>query len=226
VTDIKAYSNADQARLSLNGNEIGLTPCSSGICSWRSVRLSEGANELRATAQIAGAAITDSLHWSLSHSEREVSVKAGDIAGYLSKDGRRFGSDTYFAGGTARGVNPPDTEPNKRTTVLADDERLYDSFREGEFSYRVPLPNGRYRVQLKFEEPSASGRGERVFDVTANDVTKLHEFDILKAAGGRLKGVDQYFDAAVDNGVLVLAFRPRRGSALVSALSITPLAPP
>jgi beta-galactosidase len=226
VTDVKAYSNAAQARLVLNGNEIGLAPCSSGICSWHSVRLTQGANELTVSAQIAGAAVTDSLHWSLSHSDRVVSIKAGDIAGYASKDGQRFGSDTYFAGGAARGVNPPDTAPNKRTTVLADDERLYDSFREGEFSYRVPLPNGRYRVQLKFEEPSATGLGERVFDVTANDVTKLREFDILKAAGGRLKGVDPYFDAAVDNGVLVLAFRPRRGSALVSALSITPLAPP
>jgi beta-galactosidase len=226
MTDIKAYSNAAQARLFLNGSEIGLAPCSSGICLWRSVRLSEGANELSVTAQIAGAAIIDSLHWSLSHSERVVSIKAGDIAGYVSKDGRRFGSDTYFTGGTAHGVNPPDSALRNRITVLADDERLYDSFREGDFSYRVPLPNGRYRVQLKFEEPTADGLGERVFDVTANDVTKLREFDILKAAGGRLKGVDQFFDAGVDNGVLVLAFRPRRGSALVSALSITPLAPP
>ena len=225
VTDIKAYSNAAQARLSLNGNEIGLVPCSSGICSWRSVRLSQGANEIIVTAQIAGAAITDSLRWSLSHSDRVVSIKAGDISGYASKDGQRFGSDTYFAGGTAHGVNPPDTAPSDRITVLADDQRLYDSFREGEFSYRVPLPNGRYRVQLKFAEPTATGPGERVFDVTANGVTQLREFDILKAAGGRLKGVDQFFDAAVDDGILVLAFRPRRGSALVSALIITPLAP-
>jgi len=216
VTDIKAYSNAAQARLFLNGNEIGLSPCSSGICSWPSVRLSQGANELMVTAQIAGAAIKDSLHWSLSHSDRVVSIKAGDIAGYVSKDGQRFGSDAYFAGGAP---------PRDRITVLADDGRLYDSFREGEFSYRVPLPNGRYRVQLKFAEPTATGPGERVFDVTANGVMQLREFDILKAAGGRLKGVDQFFDAAVDQGILVLAFRPRRGSALVSALSITPLAP-
>jgi beta-galactosidase len=64
-----------------------------------------------------------------------------------------------------------------------------------------------------------------VFDVTANGHMQLREFDILKAAGGRLKGVDQSFDAAVDDGILVLAFRPRRGNALVSALAITPLAP-
>ena len=155
-----------------------------------------------------------------------MNIKAGDIGGYVSKHGERFGSDSYFSGGTAHGVNPPDTAPPGRITVLADDGRLYDSFREGEFSYRVPLPNGRYRVQLKFEEPAAAGPGERVFDVTANDVMQLRGFDISQAAGGRLKGVDRVFDAGVDNGILVLAFRPRRGSALVSALAITPLAPP
>ena len=226
VIDAKAYSNAAQAGLFLNGNEVGLAPCTNGICSWRSVRLSQGANELIVKAQIAGVAITDSLHWSLPHSERVVNIKAGDIAGYASKDGTRFGSDAYFAGGTAHGVNPPDTAQADRINVLADDEHLYDSFREGEFSYRVPLPNGRYRVQLKFAEPTATAPDERVFDVAANEVVQLHEFDILKAAGGRLKGVDRFFDVAVDKGLLVLAFRPRRGAALVSALSITPLAPP
>jgi beta-galactosidase len=225
VTEVKAYSNAEKAALFLNGTEIGLAPCSNGICSWRSVRLSEGANELTVTAQVAGAAITDSLRWSLSHSDRLVNIKAGDISGYASQGGQRFGSDTYFVGGIAHGVNPPDTPSAARVTVLADDGRLYDTFREGEFYYRVPLPNGRFRVQLKFTEPTVTVPGERVFDVTANGVTQLQEFDILKEAGGRLKGVDRFFNAAVDDGVLVLAFRPRRGLALVSAISIAPLAP-
>ena len=225
VTDVKAYSNAAQARLALNGKEIGTAPCAGGICSWRSVRLNEGANELSVSAQINGAPITDSLHWSLGHSGAVVKIKAGDIGGYLSKQGERFGSDAYFAGGTAHGVSPPDTAPADRISVLADDARLYDSFRDGEFAYRIPLPNGRYRVQLKFAEPTATAAGERVFDVTANNSVALREFDIFKAAG-RLKGVDRSFDAVVDNGTLVLAFKPRRGSALVSALAITPLAPP
>jgi beta-galactosidase len=94
VTDVKAYSNAAQARLSLNGNEIGVSPCSSGICAWRSVRLGQGANELTVTAQIDGVAITDSLNWSLSHSDRAVSIKAGDIAGYVSEPKRRPSFDT------------------------------------------------------------------------------------------------------------------------------------
>jgi beta-galactosidase len=225
VNDIKAYSNAAEARLFLNHTEIGVVPCSNGICTWRSVRLSQGANEFIATAQVNGAAATDSLHWSLSHSDRVVNIKAGDISGYAAKDGQRFGSDMYFVGGTAQGVNPPDTPAPRRVTVIADDDRLYDSFREGEFSYRIPLPNGRYRVQLRFSEPTAIGPGERVFDVTANGMTQLHNFDVLKAAGGRLKGVEQSFDTSVNLGMLMLEFRAKRGTALVSALSITPIVP-
>jgi beta-galactosidase len=80
-------------------------------------------------------------------------------------------------------------------------------------------------VQLRFSEPRAIGPGERVFDVTANGVTQLHDFDVLKAAGRRLKGVARSFDAGVSRGMLVLEFRATRGTALVSALSITPIVP-
>jgi beta-galactosidase len=223
VIDVKAYSNASEARLSLNGSGLGTAPCSNGICLWRSVHLSPGSNELVAAAQIAGRAVTDSLVWTLSHSERVVRIKAGDISGYAAKDGQAYGSDMYFVGGSAAGVNPPDTPPAGNVSVQASDARLYDSFREGEFSYRVPLPNGSYRVLLKFEEPKSIAVGARVFDVVANGVTQLRDFDILAAAAGKLKGVDRTFDVTVNNGMLVLAFRPQRGNAMISALSIAPL---
>lgn len=225
VNDVKAYSNAAEARLSLNGDGLGVVPCAKGICLWRSVHLGLGSNELIATAQIAGHAVSDSLRWTLSHSPAMVRIKAGDISSYISKDGQRYGSDMYFVGGNAGGINPPDTAAGNRISVLAEDAQLYESFREGEFTYRLPLPNGNYRVLLKFEEPTATAAGERVFDVAANEDTRLEAFDILAAAGGKLKGVDRTFDAAVSDGTLVLAFRPRRGKALVSALSITPLEP-
>jgi beta-galactosidase len=225
VNDVKAYSNAAEARLSLNGDGLGVVPCRNGICLWRAVHLSLGSNELTATAQIAGHAVSDSLRWTLSHSPAMVRIKAGDISGYISKDGQRYGSDMYFVGGNSGGVNPPDTAAGNRISVRAEDAQLYESFREGEFTYRVPLPNGNYRVLLKFEEPTTTAAGERVFDVAANEVTRLEAFDILATAGGKLKGVDRTFDAAVSDGMLVLAFRARRGKALVSALSITPLEP-
>jgi beta-galactosidase len=223
VIDVKAYSNATQAALTVNGNAIGVAPCVRGICLWHGVHLKSGVNDLQAEAQIAGRAFKDSLRWALDHSEASVNIKSGDISGYQSADSRRFGSDMYFEGGIAQGINPPDTATANRVSVRAADTPLYDSFREGSFIYRVPLPKGRYRVQLNFVEPKMESAGARVFDVIANGVTALRGFDIFVAAGGKLKGVNRSFDAAVDKDVLVLEFRPRRGNALLSALSITPL---
>lgn len=225
VIDVKAYSNAPQAQLTLNGHDLGAAPCSKGICMWRSVPLSRGANELVASASVAGRAITDSVQWNLSHPATEVRIKAGDISGYVSKDAQRFGSDLYFVGGIGSGVDPPDTGVGQRRSVQAEDAALYDSYRAGDFSYRIPLPNGQYHVLLMFAEPTAIGAGERLFDVAVNGVARIENFDILAAAGGPLKGVNRALDATVTDGILTLAFRPRRGDALVSALSITPLDP-
>jgi beta-galactosidase len=223
VNDVKAYSNAAQASLALNGGTPVTVPCSDGICEWRSVRLVPGNNELTATAQFTGRTVTDTLRWTLSHSQRLVHIKAGDITGYTSKDGNTYGSDMYFVGGSAGCINSPDTPAKARVVVLAGDAPLFDCFRQGEFSYRVPLPDGRYRIALKFQEPTSNAIGDRLFDVLANESTRLENFDILAAAGARLKGVERTIDATVNNGMLVLTFRPHRGNAIVSALSITPL---
>ena len=200
----------------MNGNEVGAAACSNGVCLWPAVHLSLGANELVVTAQIAGSAVTDSMRWILSHSDRAANIKAGDLAGYLLADGQRFGSDMYFVGGVGRSVNLRDTTSR--------DTKLYDSYREGDFLYRVPLPNGAYRVLLKFEEPTANAAGMRIFDVEVNGTTRLKDFDVFKEAGGKLRGVDRTFEVRVDDGFLILAFRPQRGYAVVSALSITPRA--
>ena len=151
-------------------------------------------------------------------------IKAGDISGYVSKDGDRYGSDTYFSGGAAGGINAPDApvsradQPWPRTISGSTTD-----FREGAFSYRIPVSRGRYRVTLKFQEPAVGTAGAREFDVLANGKVMLGRFDIFAAAGGKLKGVDRVFDADSRDGEILIEFRPLRGRALVSALSITPL---
>jgi beta-galactosidase len=223
VVDVKAYSNAALSRLWLNDRDQGTTPCTGGICQWHSVRLLPGKNELRATADIAGTPLTDSMQWTFSGSMDSVRIKAGDISGYVSMNGDRYGSDTYFSGGTAGGVNAPDSPTPERIRVAADDFGLYDRFREGAFSYRIPVPSGRYRVTLKFQEPAAGNAGAREFDVLVNGKIVLGRFDIFAAAGGKLKGVDRVFDVTSRDGDILIEFRPLKGGALVSALSITPL---
>jgi beta-galactosidase len=223
VVDVKAYSNAAQVRLRLNDEDQGLVPCEGGVCLWRAVRLRPGPNALLATAEIAGTALSDSIQWTFAGSADQVRIKAGDISGYVSKAGQRYGSDAYFTGGKGRGINAPDTPVSERVTVAGEDAGLYDSFREGAFSYHVPLPSGRHRVTLYFQEPAADKAGMRAFDVLANGATVLKSFDIYAAAGGKLKGVVRSFDAMSRDDGLLIEFRPKIGNALVTALSIAPI---
>jgi beta-galactosidase len=221
VLDVKAYSNATRAKLTVNGTDQGATSCSGGICVWRAVHLQPGPNELHATADLGGTAVSDSMQWMLSGTPSVVRIKSGDISGYVAVDHQRYGSDMYFSGGEGKGVNRPDTPDDKRVEVAASDPHLYDSFREGEFSYRVPVPNGRYKITLKFEEPAAAA-GERVFDIFVNGKAVLKRFDIVTAAGGTLRALDKSVQAKAQDGALLIEFKPVKGQALVAALSITP----
>jgi beta-galactosidase len=223
VVDVKAYSNAAQARLWLNDRDQGVAPCTGGICLWHSVHLMPGTNDLRAAADMSGTMLTDSMRWVFSGSMANVRIKAGDISGYLTKTGTRYGSDTYFSGGVAGSINPPDTRASERIAVAADDPGIYDSFREGAFAYRVPVPSGRYRITLRFEEPSAKEAGTREFNVLVGGKIILKRFDIVAAAGGPLKGVDRAFDWTSRGDTLSIEFVPLKGAALVSALSIESL---
>ena len=229
VVEVKAYSNATHVQLQLNGVDQGTTICHEGVCRWPDVRLNAGANDLVATATIGGKQATDSLRWNFAGSPAVVRIKAGDIAGLVLPNNERYGSDMYFHCGEGKGIDPPDTADDKRTRVTADPAEsgdaagLYKTFREGEFSYRVPVPDGRYRITAHFVEPSANAAGDRVFDVIANGKAALKGFDIFKAAGGKLKGITRSFEGTAKNGALDIEFKPSRGRAVVSALSITPL---
>jgi beta-galactosidase len=221
VVDVKAYSNAAQARLWLNDLDQGVKACTGGICLWQSVHLQPGLNQLRATADIDGAALADTTQWTFSGSPARYWIKAGDLSTYVSKSGQRYGSDAFFNGGTAGGINPADSSPSQRTAVTADDPGIYDTLREGAFRYRIPVPGGRYHITLKFQEPTESQPGAREFDVLINGNTALSRFDVFAAAGGALKAVDRSFEASCGDDGLLIEFRPVKGNALVSAISIT-----
>jgi len=222
VIDVKAYSNAKQARLWLNGADLGPASCAGGICLWSAVHLAPGDNTVTAKADFAGTALSDTVHWRYAGNLGDVRIKAGDIAGYVAADGERYGSDAYFTGGAGKGISPPDTPAQSRVSVAGPDARLYDSYREGAFIYRVPAPNGRYSVVARFAEPTADGPGQRVFDVAVNGVTAIKNLDVFAEAHGRLKSIDRTFPASAVDGEIVIEFRPVQGSAIVSALSVTP----
>lgn len=116
-----------------------------------------------------------------------------------------------------------DQRPRGRPPVLARIEpALRDqltSFREGTFSYAVPVAPGRHQVTVRFVEPSAKP-GQRVFSVLANGRVVIQDLDIAVQASAALVPVTRSFVVNVAQGPLELAFVPSKGQAIVSAIEI------
>jgi beta-galactosidase len=67
---------------------------------WQDVQLEPGANALRVTAAFGGTAEEDAVSWTYRGTPGTVRIKAGDLTGFTTTGGARYGSDMYFTGGT------------------------------------------------------------------------------------------------------------------------------
>lgn len=144
-------------------------------------------------------------------------VIAGSTDSWNAVNADHYGPDAHFSGGTA----PVNTTPGISGTA---DDPLYQSERYGSsFGYAFPVPNGRYRVGLKFSENYWTASGQRVFDVAAEGSVRLDDLDLYAAAGARYAAVDRSFDVDVGDGTLDLTFTSSVDNAKVGAISVTPL---
>lgn len=222
VTDVKVYSNAPVTRLTLNGRTLGEQhDCPQHVCLWRGVVLDRGANTLSARGTFAGQETGDSVQWNLAPTQVDAfRIDAGSVIAAPSAPGH-FGSDAFFTGGVAGNT---DLTLRNRPPMLAKiagspDRDLLASYREGDFSYHLPLRPGTYSVTLHLVEPSAAP-GERIFDVTANGHNAIEGLDIAATAGGKLQAIQRSFTVHLDTAGLDLGFVSRKGKAIVSALSV------
>ncbi|MDQ0839907.1 glycoside hydrolase family 2 TIM barrel-domain containing protein [Sphingomonas faeni] len=226
VIDVHAYSNAPQARLSLNGRDIGMAACPDAVCVWRAVTLQHGTNALVAT----GGGQTDRITLSYTGPKRARHIRTGSLDGMMLARGPRYGSDNFFEGGLGFTLNPyqrelyASNEQRKppRIVVGAREPQLYASWRAGTaFRYAVPLPDGRYRVTLHMFDPVETSPGKRVFTVTPGGGTPVR-VDPVARAGGGMRAVTVELSAAAKRGVLTLDFKGEVGEAIVSAIDVVP----
>lgn len=223
--DIRAYSNAPSTELRINGRSVGtMTRCDNVTCVWPEVRLEPGENRLEAIGKFDKGEVRDTLTWQLAPFRRNAyRIDAGAlIAAQVS--GAGFGSDAFFKGGEAASLDKrPRGRPPVPAAIQSPDRRdLLATFREGTFSYHLPLEAGRYTVTVTFVE-GAAAEGERSFDVTANGKAVLKDIDVAKLAGGALKPLARTFQVEVRSSALDLAFAPRKGKAIVSAIEVVPV---
>jgi hypothetical protein len=142
-------------------------------------------------------------------------------ANYTNRNGQLWEADRYFIGGknTSDGKLPFGT----------DDPDLFAGQRYGHFSYRLPVPPGRYKLRLLFAETffgadnrGKGGIGSRVFNVYCAGVEILHQFDILKEAGEN-RAYEKVFHGIVPNaqGRIELTFEPVVNYAVVQGIELT-----
>jgi hypothetical protein len=138
-------------------------------------------------------------------------------------DGHIWAADEFVVGGHL---------VERSTSVLnVHQKNLFEGERFGNFAYRLPVAPGKYRLTLRFSETYfGSGIvnsppfavGARVFNVFANGVAILRNFDIGEAAGGPNRGIEKSFDNLEPNaqGLIVLEFSPLRNYACVNAIEL------
>ena len=224
VADVRAYSNAPRASLTVNGQAIGTVDCPDRICVWPGVRLRAGNNQVAASAERDGKVLTDSVSWTAPDGTKGLHVRAGHLTGLTTSAGLRFGSDNFFTGGQASELRMAGrTRVAPSNVTGTGDPELYASYRQGAFSYDLPLPDGSWTVTLHMFEPEAdtAKAAARSITVLANGKPVLTGFNPAKAAGGSLKAVTRSFDLA-SRGGLKLDFNGGDSGAVVSAISVIP----
>ncbi|MFN8471539.1 MAG: malectin domain-containing carbohydrate-binding protein [Anaerolineae bacterium] len=143
-----------------------------------------------------------------------VLIRAGGGA-YRDAVARVWSADTGFSGGSAF------VSPNAIAGTT--DPALYQGERYGDFAYSLAVPNGAYRVTLRFAEVWWKGRGQRVFHVTINGQPVLRSFDILSLVAPNT-ALDLTFPVNVTGGQIRVEFASVVEYAKVSAIEIVPAA--
>ncbi|MGA9671488.1 MAG: malectin domain-containing carbohydrate-binding protein [Terracidiphilus sp.] len=145
-------------------------------------------------------------------------------AQYIDRNGRAWGGDHYFTGGESVALKLPYIQGTE-------DPIIYQNARRGEFSYDIPVSNGKYELHLYFVETTFgpgtfSGRGEssRVFSVLLNDQPLLTNFDILSEAGGNFRAFSRVFKDVYpgNDGMVHLKFRRGFDQPLINAIELEP----
>lgn len=221
TTDIKVYSNAASTELLLNGTALGaMTDCPQNTCVWKNVQLAGGRNEVSAQGSFDGKPVMDTIAWQLP--EEALQRLAIDTGTILAAPGHwsPTGSDHYFEGGTSRTIDKPADygKPAQPTPIAGSPARdALATFREGDFSYRIPMPAGRYKVRLWFTLPA--GVNERQFDVLAAGKPVLRK--ITRGTAGEGAVAVSHDTTLRSNGTIELQFQSKQDKAMVSLIEIS-----
>jgi beta-galactosidase len=221
--DVKVYSNAESTELNLNGASLGkLSNCSQNTCVWKGISLASGRNEITAQATFSDTVVVDKVEWNLPAEALErVAIDTGTILA-AKAHWAVTGSDNFFEGGVSRSIDAPADygKPAQPTAIAGDAARdALATYREGDFSYRVPMPKGRYNVRLWFTLPSSVN--QKQFDVFVSQKKVLRKIQRSTPVDGAM--AISYDQKVQSNGFIDIRFQSKQDPATVSLIEISKL---
>lgn len=149
----------------------------------------------------------------------EVRIAAGSPVSIRDAEGTPWLSDRYFRGGAA--VSDPSLEVSGTLRP-----QLFQSWRQGDFTYDIPLKPGVYELTLFFCEPifRSGSDNARNFRITLNGKTAISEYDIITDAGAAKTAVAHTWRdiAPASDGYLHIGLAALTNPPILSALAIVP----
>jgi hypothetical protein len=139
---------------------------------------------------------------------------------YTDPQGRRWLPDRLAIGGQV---------VKRAPLASAPDPDLYAGERFGNLQYFIPVPPGKYTLNLYMAErwhgpdlPAGGGVGSRVFDIHVNGLLLARDVDVFKRAGGANHPLVLNFHGLEPNhqGYLALSFVPTKTWPLINALEV------
>jgi hypothetical protein len=150
-----------------------------------------------------------------------VRIRAHELS-FTDHEGKLWSRDNYYVGGRMA--------THKQSVSGTSDPELFAGERYGNFSYAIPVPDGKYAVTLYFAETwfrvdsdgqDKGGEGDRIFDVYCNGSTFLKDLDVF-ALMGSFRAMSRTFHGIRPNGQgkILLTFAPSKNYAAVKAIEI------
>jgi beta-galactosidase len=255
---LQVYTNLSEVELSLDGVSLGGRASENHSASWK-VPFHAGVNHLRVVGRKGEAILEDSLEidyqfipadlrtWDDPSQKLCINVGQSRVFFRDPLSGDRWLPDRAFSPGAFgyrdgrfrriwRSSEAWDgiREGVRQTIRNTDLDPVFQTFLVGITSYRLDVPDGRYRVGLYFTEPfpeavrqtpeeqtGAHADGRRVFRVSVNDCVVFDALDLAKDYGERV-AVVEHVDLVVEEGRgIEIGLAPLAGEAVLSGVTVT-----
>ena len=155
----------------------------------------------------------------------EVRIRVGSLSKkYIDQLGKIWDEDRFFTGGVTFG-------PRDVAILNTRDAAIYQTGREGDFRYDIPLQPGSYELRLHFaettygiEEIENDGETMRLISATANGKPLFNGLDVVSdASGSRIADVKVFTGITpADDGLLHLHLSSNKSRGLLNGIEIVP----